>query len=69
MNNPLKNPSNKLSELGYELRYLKKQIQVLDKEKKLVLSIDKYYNPNDPGYYKELNDFIEKIDEHKTYAT
>lgn len=65
----MNSPINKLCELGYELRYLKKQVQVLDKEKKLVLSIDKYYNPNDPGYYKELNDFIEKIDECKTYAT
>jgi len=65
----MNNPINKLCELDYEVRYLKKQVQVLNKEKKLVLSIDKYYNPNDPGYYKELNDFIEKIDEYKTYAT
>lgn len=65
----MNNPIDRLCNLGYELRYLKKKVQVLDKEYKLVLSIDKYYNPDDPGYYKELNDFIEKLDEYKTYAT
>jgi hypothetical protein len=63
------NPLLKLTNLDYEIRYLKKQVQVFNTEKKLVLSIDKYYNPDDPGYYKELNDFIEKLDNDKTYAT
>jgi len=63
------NPLLKLTNLDYEIRYLKKQVQIFNIEKKLVLSIDKYYNPNDPGYYKELNDFIEKLDNDKTYAT
>jgi hypothetical protein len=63
------NPLLKLTNLDYEIRYLKKQVQIFNIEKRLVLSIDKYYNPNDPGYYKELNDFIEKLDNDKTYAT
>jgi hypothetical protein len=63
------NPLLKLTDLDYEIRYLKKQVQIFNIEKRLVLSIDKYYNPNDPGYYKELNDFIEKLDNDKTYAT
>ena len=63
------NPLLKLTDLDYEIRYLKKQVQVFNIEKRLVLSIDKYYNPDDPGYYKELNDFIEKLDNDKTYAT
>jgi hypothetical protein len=63
------NPLLKLTNLDYEIRYLKKQVQIFNIEKRLVLSIDKYYNPDDPGYYKELNDFIEKLDNDKTYAT
>ena len=58
------NPLFKLTNLGYEIRYLKKQVQIF-KNNNLVFSIDKYYNPNDFGYYKELEEFIEVVEKER----